>query len=621
MEPKHVYTVKLGELAEIPGSPYAYWAPKSLRELFQKYPPLDRDVAGQKEAPKIADVKQGLATADDSRFTRFWWEVDVGNIATSSEETYRKKWVPFAKGGKPFYQDIQLVVNWLNNGEEIKNWINPKTGKPYSNVWMLKRTEKEFFFHKGLAWTKSAWILEDPHIDVGFLPSGSIFTAKRMTVFIPESDHLWALLSTIRSMVAAMSVHLVNPTGRNREASHIAQIPITNSVFTSSALTQLPNEAHCLLCEWATGDETATVFIMPWLLQVWRGFSHDWKPVTNHPLARDFEWSEFESAKELRGEGKKWKNKEASVIALANECVERESKLRKRLDEIQNAIDDEVYRIYGISEEDRRLIEEELSAVAVETEEENQYEVMPAEEHIKRMLSYFALEVMKEDEDGIVPLSDMFLGTRKEPGMATRVIAKLIGEFGEDNLDRIETEVTKVLKMSIEDWFAKEFFEFHTTLYRLRPVIWQISSEKFKRGKGKPAFSCFIYWHKLDEDTMPKVRQLYLKPVFEASRIEVENIKAKLSKVEGREKREVETELESALTKYEELKALDEAFEKLLKPQHGIAVTSKSEWVKVKVKEITQDGYKPERDYGIRVNIEPLKWAGVMAKTADRVKG
>lgn len=248
---------------------------------------------------------------------------------------------------------------------------------------------------------------------------------------------------------------------------------------------------------------------------------------------------------------------------------------------------------------------------------------MPVEEHIKRMLSYFGLEVMKEDEDGIVPLSDMFLGTRKEPGMATRVITKLIDEFGEDNLDRIETELTKVLKMSIEDWFAKEFFEFHTTLYRLRPVIWLISSEKFKRGKGrtKPAFSCFIYWHKLDEDTMPKVRQLYLKPVFEASRIEVENIKAKLSKVEGREKREVETELESALTKYEELKALDEAFEKLLKPQHGIAVTSKSEWVKEKVKEITQDGYKPERDYGVRVNIEPLKQAGVMAKTADRVKG
>ena len=60
---------------------------------------------------------------------------------------------------------------------------------------------------------------------------------------------------------------------------------------------------------------------------------------------------------------------------------------------------------------------------------------------------------MKEDEDGIAPLSDMFLGTREEPGMATRVITKLVDEFGEDALDRIESELTK--KMSIEDWFAK----------------------------------------------------------------------------------------------------------------------------------------------------------------------
>ena len=126
MEPKHVYTVKLGELAEIPGSPYAYWAPKSLRELFQKYPPLDRDVAGQKEAPKIADVKQGLATADDSRFTRFWWEVDADNIATSREETHHKKWVPYDNDVYLFYfyNPVTVVVDWGDDGLEIKNWIS-----------------------------------------------------------------------------------------------------------------------------------------------------------------------------------------------------------------------------------------------------------------------------------------------------------------------------------------------------------------------------------------------------------------------------------------------------------------------------------------------------------------
>jgi len=54
-----VYIVTLGELAEVPGSPFAYWALKNLRELFRKFPPLDRDVARRPDQPKIADVKVG----------------------------------------------------------------------------------------------------------------------------------------------------------------------------------------------------------------------------------------------------------------------------------------------------------------------------------------------------------------------------------------------------------------------------------------------------------------------------------------------------------------------------------------------------------------------------------
>lgn len=615
MKPKHVYTVKLGELAEIPGSPYAYWSSKSLRELFQNYPPLDRDVAGQKDKPKIADVKVGLQTSDEIRFTRFWWEVCVENIATNKDETYSKKWVPFAKGGGAFYQDIQVVVNWFNNGEEVRM---------YQNAYIRN---EEYYFIGGLAWLdKLSWVDSGvfQKLKVYSFPNGCVFAQGYHAVFA-ENSNKWVLLSWLRSDIVGILYFLLDPNIQHIKVGNMALLPFNPKIIENDKLSNIAKEAYFLFREWDTGNESSTQFIMPWLLQAWRSFSHDWKPVTKHPLAKDFKWSEFESAKEIRGEGKN-SDKEASIIALANECVEREFKLRKRLDKIQNAIDDEVYRIYGISEEDRRLIEEEISTVEPEEEkiesenEEAQYEVMPAEEHTKRLLSYFALEVMKEDEDGIVPVRDMFLGTRKEPGMATRVITKLVDEFGENNLDRIETELTKVLKMSIEDWFAKEFFGYHTTLYRLRPVIWQLSSEKFKQGKGKPAFSCFIHWHKFNEDTFPKVRQLYLKPVFESARMEVENIKVKLSKVEGKEKREVETEFEYALTKYEELKALDEAFEDILKP-HELKVTSKSNWVKEKVKEITENGYKPERDYGVRVNIEPLKQAEVMAKTADRVKG
>jgi len=249
-----VFETTLGELAEVPGTPFAYWAPKSLRELFQKYPPLDRDVAGMPDKPKIADVKVGLQTSDDLRFTRYWWEVPVEKIGTSREETWQgKKWVPFAKGGRPFYHDIQLVVNWENDGAEIKNFDRA-----------VVRNES-FYFRPGLAWTKSAWIRDDPRMDIGFLPPGVVFTAKRMAVMLEGQSrkNLHSLGAFIHSLPAAMFLCIINPSGRNREAGHLAQLPINPQLVTSSCLAALFLEAYALLREWDTGNETSTQFIAP----------------------------------------------------------------------------------------------------------------------------------------------------------------------------------------------------------------------------------------------------------------------------------------------------------------------------------------------------------------------
>ena len=629
--PKNVFTVTLGELSEVPGSPYAYWAPKSLRELFKKYPPLDRDVAGQKGMPKIADVKVGLQTSDDLRFSRFWWEVDVDNIGTSREETYYKKWVPYDNDVYLFYfyNPITVVVDWKDDGLNIKNYKNSE-GK------LLSRPQNvNFYFLPGIVWScgiqrsqlKKVYGLQ--RIPFRFLPKGCIFGVAAQGI-VPKKEDYWWLLSFLCSKIAFWFSRLIVPD-KMPGTGPCAKLPVINpSDDKKIILTNLAKEAYWLLREWDTGNETSTQFIMPWILQVGRGFDRNWKPVTGHPLARDFEWSDFESAKEIRGEGKKWSG-EVSLIALANECVEREKKLRKRIEEIQKAIDEEVYRIYDISEEDRKLIEEELSGVIEESEsdgdkskseeaEEEQYDVMPPEEHIRRLLSYYALEVMKEDVDGIVPASDMFIEGKKEPGLATRVIEKLKQEFGEENLHKIEIEITQTLNTSIEEWFEKEFFNYHTTLYRLRPIIWQLSSEKFRQGRRGPAFTCFIYWHKLDEDTIPKVRQLYLRPVLNAVKAEADRLSNEVQRAEGRGKSKLEKRLDETIKTYEELKLFDEALESLLKP-HSLKVSSRSEWVKEKVNEIVANGYKPNRDYGVRVNIEPLKQAKVVAKAAERVKG
>ncbi|MEW6275261.1 MAG: hypothetical protein AB1556_09145 [Bacillota bacterium] len=632
-----VFQATLGELAEVPGSPYAYWAPKSLRELFQKYPPLDRDVAGQPDKPKIADVKQGLATADDLRFTRFWWEVPVKEIAASREETRQgKKWAPFAKGGKPFYHDIIVVVNWENDGMEIKNFDRA-----------VVRNES-FYFREGLAWTKSAWIENSPYpiLDVGILPTGSIFTAKRMAIFLSfkEANEL-ILCSFLRSITAAALIHLINPTGRNREAGHLAQVAIIPTIFNENQLSSLAREAYDLLREWDTGSETSTQFIAPWVFQIWRGFRLQQRPVTGHPLAQDFAWSDWPAAREIRGEGKGPWEGPVSLQALAQEALRREGMLRRRLEEIQLAIDEEVYRLYEINAEDRRLIEEELRESLVADEEENvesneedesgeeapeDSATLTVAEHVRRLLHYFAHRAAAADPGGIVPLFDLYLADgQSKPGLAKRVRELLAREFGEGNLSALEEEISSILGKSLDAWLAEDFFGYHLSLYRLHPVIWQLSSQAFapRRGRAayKPAFVCFLYWARLDPDTLYKVQQFYLRPQLATVEQEVERLAQEVARArEGpaRVRRRREEEYQAALDRKEELFGFAGAISRLLSPPPApLPVDSRSTWVKEKVNEIVQNGYRPNRDYGVRVNIEPLKQVNILAREAARVKG
>lgn len=637
MAERIVFETTLGELAEVPGSPYAYWAPKSLRELFQKYPPLDRDVAGMPEKPKIADVKVGLQTSDDLRFTRFWWEVPVTEIGTSREETYQgKKWVPFAKGGRPFYRDIQLVLNWENDGAEIKNYRD-RRGR-----LMSRPRNESFYFRPGLAW---ALIESSVRMDVFFVPRGCIYSHAAHAIFLDGNDE-WRyspLLTVLNSLLYAFLFHILDPLSHNREGGKIAKFPIDNNALANKIREFLAREAYDLLREWDTGNETSTQFIAPWILQVWRGFDPAQRPVTGHPLAKDFTWSDWPGAKAVRGEGKGAWRGPVSLAALAEEAIRRKGVLRRRLEEIQRQIDEEVYRLYGICKADRRLIEEELGEeTAAEEPEDTEGRVeedaeapavaetatLSVREHICRLLHYFAHRAIAFDPDGIVPLSDLWLPDgRREPGLAARVREKLAAEFGAGNLTAIEEEIATILGKLLERWLAEDFFAYHLTLYRLRPIIWQLSSQNFapRRGRGnEPAFSCFLYWHRLDRDTLYKVQHFYLRPLLTAAEREVERLANEVARAQGeaaRVRRRREEEYQAALDRREELAAFDAALSRLLSPHGPLRVESRSEWVKQKVNELAVNGYRPERDWGIRVNIEPLKQAGVLTRDAARVKG
>ncbi|MDG6251587.1 hypothetical protein, partial [Methanocalculus sp.] len=165
----------------VPGSPFAYWVSDKIRRLFLDLPTFEGN--GR-------TVKQGIATADDFRFVRAWWEVDPSQIVSGTpgttpdefrSQTFNgRKWAPFAKGGEysPYYADLHLVLNWERDGEEIRNFIDPSSGK------VLSRPQNtEYYFQPGLTYPRRLHRLA-----VMPLPKGSIISVRGSGIFTEFDD-------------------------------------------------------------------------------------------------------------------------------------------------------------------------------------------------------------------------------------------------------------------------------------------------------------------------------------------------------------------------------------------------------------------------------------------------
>ena len=89
-----IHRYRQADFDAIPGSPWVYWMPASLRQLFQTLPNLGG----------IAQLVVGLRSSDNSRFVRFWWEPGLSRVARACQDRRAakergKKWFPYQKGG------------------------------------------------------------------------------------------------------------------------------------------------------------------------------------------------------------------------------------------------------------------------------------------------------------------------------------------------------------------------------------------------------------------------------------------------------------------------------------------------------------------------------------------
>ena len=242
---KDIFDIGADSLGLIPGTPFAYWVSTKVREVFSALSVFESNGRA---------ARVGLQSSDDFRFLRTWWET----LPSS------RKWFGFAKGGthSPFYADVPMQVNWLEDGAELKSWASSLYGS-----WSRIIKNVDLYFLPGQFQTLRSARLA-PHLT----PPGCIFSDNGTQAFSDQED-LLSLLALLNSSAADYLHKLL--LGRSGYALYrngtLARLPIPTLGGKRDRLTALASEF------WRGGrlldeiDETSHAFALPAALRSRQG--------------------------------------------------------------------------------------------------------------------------------------------------------------------------------------------------------------------------------------------------------------------------------------------------------------------------------------------------------------
>ncbi|WP_238591171.1 Eco57I restriction-modification methylase domain-containing protein [Lacticaseibacillus rhamnosus] len=214
-DPSHrnLYRTNQTNFGKIPGSPIAYWASQQLIRDFETGRPLS----------KFVDPRQGLATADNNRFLRQWFEVAYSSIkfdARSIEESIssRKKWFPYNKGGayRKWYGNYDYVVNWENDGREIRKFKD-NNGKVRSYP-----RNTDYYFREAITWSD----ITSGSFAARYRLPGSIHDVTGMSIFFNRAkSNIHEILAALNSRVANEIFSMINPT-MHLQIGNVTNFPV-----------------------------------------------------------------------------------------------------------------------------------------------------------------------------------------------------------------------------------------------------------------------------------------------------------------------------------------------------------------------------------------------------------
>ncbi|MEI4488938.1 BREX-1 system adenine-specific DNA-methyltransferase PglX [Frigidibacter sp. MR17.14] len=537
------FLVSASQFHKIPGSPIAYWVPDSVRYLFDALPALG----------EIAPTRKGMVTANNDKYVRNWPEVDYSNfmpnaISRSVAAASGLKWFPYIMGGdfRKWYGNRFEVVNWLNDGEEIRTTKHPTENR----VWATNFND-DFIFEKNINWSGVTMYKTAFRISHG----GELFASTGLGAFPADASQILAILGYLNSSSAEYFLNILSPT-LSANPGDIARLPVWQQILPSD-LSKI-SEAVSKLVAFTESD--------------WNSQEVSWDFCGNALLA-------------VQGS--------RSVGAAFREVFEIGNGIRQEIQELEAGLNRQFGRIFDISD----LVEFGVPSREVCLQSNPNYRYA-SEEDSDEIVARYRSDTMSElisfsvgcmmgryslaapgliyaksdnegfdvsrygdfpaDDDGIVPITEAewfdddaavrfeeFLKVAWSPETLSEnlrfVAESLSGNGGNDP------------QKTIRNYFSKSFFKDHQKTYKKRPIYWLFSSGKLK------AFECLVYLHRYNESTLSRMRMEYVTPLQSRMAARIDQLAddiAAASSSAARNKAQKERDL--MVKQLEELRAFDE---------------------------------------------------------------
>lgn len=503
--------------SKIPGSPVAYWASSNMLADFEK----------GLSTEKLVSVKQGLATGDNNRFLRFWYEVDPQKCkydSANADELLKsgKKWVPYNKGGKRrnWYGNYDYLVNWENDGFEIKHFVD-NHGKLRS-----RPQNTDSYFKDAITWG----LITSGGFSIRYRTTGGIHDVSGMSAFYTGKCNLMYLLAILSTPVANYVFKMLNPT-INLQVGDFKKIPVL-MVQENQQAGIISRAQECVLL--SKND--------------WDSFETSWD-FQKHPLIRN-----THTIKE-------------AFTQWQQECDDRFNQLKANEEELNRIF----INIYGL--QDELTPEEDDKDVTVRKADLGRDIRSFVSYAVGCMFGRYSLDVdglayaggnwdgskyktFIPDKDAIIPITDDEYFTDDIVGRFVEFVRTVYGEGTlEENLKFIADalgEKGATSREVIRNYFIKDFYKDHCKIYQKRPIYWLFDSGK------KNGFKCLVYMHRYQPDTIARIRTDYVHEQQARYRTAISGLERQISGASTSDRVRLNKQLEKLKDQAEETRLYEE---------------------------------------------------------------